>query len=179
MFFFQIDALTGETDTFEELLNRCIRTALTLKGMHINADDIICLCTYNHLDSIVPFIATTFIGAVVSSLDPSLSLADTAHLINLVKPRIIFVVPEAVRLIEDALEATSVKTCIVVFGPSDQHMMFSTFLLKRNREEDFRPAVITDTKNTAIIFFSSGTTGFPKGICVNHYALLLQAGGMV
>lgn len=61
------------------------------------------LCTNNHKNTCVPFIAGLFLGLQIASLDPSLSLLDTKHLVNEVKPRIVFVIPEAVELIEESL----------------------------------------------------------------------------
>lgn len=145
-----------------------------MKELNLNSDDIVCLCTYDHLNTIVPFIATVFLGAIPACLHPSLPMADTIHLINLVKPKVIFIVPEAIKLIEEAVKATSVKTCIVVFGPSGRHVMFSKCLLASNGENDFTPTAVNNTKSTAVIVFSSGCTGIPKGICISHYALMIQ-----
>lgn len=137
--------------------------------------DVICFCTNNHLDSCVPFIATCFIGAIASSLDPSLSLADTAYLIKKVAPKMMFVIPDAVQLIEDALAKAKVDATVVVFGPTERHTSFITFLEQKEDEDKFRPVQVDDIKETAVIFFSSGTTGFPKGVCISHSALLLQS----
>lgn len=137
------------------------------------------MCTNNHLDSCVPFISTCFLGAIAASLDPTLSLADTTHLIKQVTPKMIFVVPEAVQLIEDALENAQLDADIIVFGSTEKHIPFTTFLEEKEDEDTFTPFQVDDIKGTAVIFFSSGTTGFPKGICVSHCALELQAKGLV
>lgn len=159
---------------------RCIRTAIEIKNnFSVIPSDIICFCTNNHLDSCVPFIATCFLGAIAASLDPSLSLADTAHLIKQVAPKMIFVIPEAVQLIEGALESAQLDVPIIVFGSTEQHISFATFLEEKEDEDTFTPFQVEDIKETAVIFFSSGTTGFPKGICISHCALLLQANGLV
>ncbi|EEZ99576.2 uncharacterized protein LOC655644 [Tribolium castaneum] len=165
---------TGEKDTFRELLKRCIRTALNMKLEGLTENDLVCLCSYNQKDICTPFIASMFLGLKVTSLDPSLSLADTAYLLKQVKPTIIFVVPEALDLIENSIEQAEITCKIVVFGPSDTHQQFEEFLIPNSEEHDFRP-VIVPPEETAVIFFSSGTTGLPKGICQSHYALLAQA----
>lgn len=73
-------------------------------------DDIIMLCTYNHKNNCVPFIAGLFLTLQVASLDPTLSVLDTTHLLKEVQPKILFVAPEAVSLIEESLsEAGSIK----------------------------------------------------------------------
>lgn len=145
-----------------------------MRNMGVVSSDIIALCTNNHLDSAVPYVAALFLGCRVASLDPSLSVADTTHLINLVQPRMVFVIPEAVGLVEGVLESTGVDSTVVVFGKTEQHVSFSQFLDEKDGEDDFVPVPVKNIKDTAVIFFSSGTTGYPKGICVNHYALMVQ-----
>lgn len=141
----------------------------------VKSTDIICICSNNHLDSCVPFISTCFVGSITASLDPTLSLADTVHLIKQVTPKMIFVIPEAVQLIEDALDSVQLDSAVIVFGPTVKHIPFATFLEEKEGEDSFTPFQVDDIKDTAAIFFSSGTTGFPKGICVSHCALFLQA----
>lgn len=150
-----------------------------MRNMGIVPSDIITLCTNNHLDSAVPHVAALFLGCKVASLDPSLSLADTAYLINLVKPRMVFVVPETVELIEGALKKTAMDSAtIVVFGKTKKYVPFLQFLDYKDGEDDFVPVPAKNVKDTAIIFFSSGTTGYPKGICTNHYALLVKGASL-
>ncbi|XP_044268934.1 4-coumarate--CoA ligase 1-like [Tribolium madens] len=165
---------TGEKDTFKELLKRSIRTALNMKLEGLTENDLVCLCSYNQKDICAPFIASMFLGLKVTSLDPSLSMTDTAYLLKQVKPTIIFIVPEALNLIENSIEQAEISCKIVIFGNSDTHQQFEEYLIPNSEEHDFRPVVVSP-EDTAVIFFSSGTTGLPKGICQSHYALLAQA----
>lgn len=171
----QIRASDGYSETYASLLTRCIRTALEMKRRKVTNTDIICLCSYNHINSCIPFIATVFIGATVASLDPTQSMSDIAYLLNIVKPKMIFVVPESVDLIVSALEEVSIHADLIVFGETEEYTPFSVFLEEKGEEEiTFQPVQITSNRETAVVFFSSGTTGYPKGICVNHYALVMQ-----
>lgn len=143
-----------------------------MRSRGIKPKDIVTICSHNHLDTVVPLYAAFFLGAIPASLYPTLSLRDTVVLIRQVKPRILFVSEEAVTLIEDALKEIGHEAEVVVFGESDRHAKFSVFLEEKEGEEDFTPEKEIDDMDTAIIFFSSGTTGLPKGICLTHYGLL-------
>lgn len=169
-------ALTGQTDTYGKLLKRCIRTALKMKDLQIAEDDVVCICSEDdHLNGCVPLIASLFIGAKTAYIEPGFSVMDTAHLLNVVSPKIIFVVSQGVRLIEKATDAASLFALTVVFGDTDKHMEFRQFLEKHPDENAFRPITVTDEMATATIAFSSGTTGLPKGICINQYRYFKQA----
>lgn len=47
-------------------------------------------------------------------------------------------------------------------------------MIETGNEEDFQAKPADDVQDTAVIFFSSGTTGLPKGIMVSHYGILTQ-----
>ncbi|RZB38699.1 4-coumarate--CoA ligase 1-like, partial [Asbolus verrucosus] len=164
---------TEEEDTYGSLLLRSIRTSLKMKSEGITGDDVVCLCTYNHFNSCVPFISCLFLGIKVASLDPTLSVADTSYLLQQVKPAMIFLVPEATNLIETSVELAKINTKLIIFGNSKQHQQFSEYLKPHEDEDNFTPTAAA-VHDTAVIFFSSGTTGLPKGICQSHYALLAQ-----
>ncbi|KAJ8969659.1 hypothetical protein NQ317_004889, partial [Molorchus minor] len=166
---------TDETDTNEQVLIRSIRTAIKLKEKGINKGDIISTCTHNHKNSCVPLAASCFIGAIPANFDPDLSHLDTIHLLKLVQPKILFVSTQSLPLMEKCLIEANVATELVVFGTSKKYSQFSEYLEPRDQETNFRVTPIYDDRETAVILFSSGTTGLPKGICLSHYSLVTQA----
>ncbi|CAH1285914.1 unnamed protein product, partial [Diabrotica balteata] len=171
----QYIADTDEEQTYGELLLRCVRTACHLSTRNLTKDDVIVLCSNNHKESIVPFIASLFLNVPVASMDPTLSLMESVYLVKDVKPKIIFVVPEGLELMETSVKQAGLDTEIVVYGSSDTNTEFSSFLEPHENEEKFAPTEVDSLKDTAVIMFSSGTTGLPKGIILNHLGLLGQA----
>ncbi|KAF2893286.1 hypothetical protein ILUMI_12887 [Ignelater luminosus] len=170
-----VDGLTGQKDTYTSLLHRCICTAIKMRSEGIKPGDIITICTSNHLNTCVPVIATFFLGAKVANLDATISLSDTAYLLKQVKPKMIFVADDAIKLIEGALTESKLNSKIVTFGTSSDYLHFTEFLKKSSVEEESLKPVEVDSKDTAAILFSSGTTGLPKGICLSHYGILAQS----
>lgn len=74
---------------------------------------------------------------------------------------------------------SGVTSDIIVFGDSDIYKNFSTFLAPHEDEKKFQPAPVNTLERPAFIFFSSGTTGLPKGIVINHYSMGAQAYNMM
>ncbi|KAF5272636.1 hypothetical protein FQR65_LT04877 [Abscondita terminalis] len=168
----QIDGLTGETDSFGALLLRCVRAAIGLKAKGVQYGDVVSVCTKNHLNSCVPHISSMFVGAKIAALDPSLTVRDAAHLFKIVMPKIIFVEEESVALIENVINEVGATTTIVVFGSTDKHESFLDFAKPNSEEIKFQPVTAKDMKDVAVIMFSSGTSGFPKGVCHTHFSIL-------
>lgn len=110
-----------------------------------------------------------FIGAIPCSLDPTLSVFEFNKLIEQVKPKVIFTIPACLEVIEDARKNAGLDSEIVVFGESTSHTEFDSFMVAQEGENEFTPIIVENPKETCVIYFSSGTSGFPKGICINHY----------
>lgn len=47
-------------------------------------------------------------------------------------------------------------------------------LISEETDEESFEATECDIDDTAVVFFSSGTTGLPKGVCASHYGLISQ-----
>lgn len=170
----QYDVTTDKEETYASLLTRSVRTAIKMRILGITRGDVITICSYNSLDSAVPFIAAQFLGAKVASLDPVVPVDDCITLASLVKPRMIFFSENATDLIETVVKDAKLDAMTIVFGESNVHTPFSEFNKPRNFETEFEPLKI-DNEETAVIFFSSGTTGLAKGIEISHHHLIYTA----
>lgn len=138
----------------------------------IKSNDIVTICSHNHLNTIVPLYASFFLGAIPASIESKLPLTDVILLIKQVKPKIFFVSVETEKLIRRAVKELGLVAEIVVFGDVEGYPRFSSFLERKDGEDEFMPLKEVDDMDTAIILFSSGTTSIPKGICLSHYSIL-------
>lgn len=170
----QIDAVTGKEDLYSSFLQRSIRTALEMKNLGIGVGDYVSICARNTLDSSIPYIASSFIGSILASLDPSLSATDMTFLLNDCKPKIIFVEMECEEIIRKIIAEKNLCVKVVVFEKD-----FKLFLQPKQGEDNFECYVPECNSKTAVILFSSGTTGMPKGICLSHNYIMYHSQGML
>ncbi|KAK9718213.1 AMP-binding enzyme [Popillia japonica] len=147
----QIDAETGETDNYGNLLSRIIRVALHLKARSVQPGDVIAPCTSNHFNSTVVFVAPLLLGAKVACFDPNALYADMKFLIELVKPKVMFAEECAVEKLKKIREELSLKMEIVVFGHTDKEIPFDEFLqpFPGDEEDGFEPHQVKDLSETA------------------------------
>ncbi|KAK4873125.1 hypothetical protein RN001_015154 [Aquatica leii] len=168
----KIDAVTGEVDTYNKYFHRCVRTAVAMRKKGIKPDDIITVCSSTHFDTGVPILASFFLGAKPSNIDPRFTVPDAVYLLKQVDPKMIFVSVDGVELVEAVVRHLPQVPEIVVFGETYNHTPFADFLVESLEEAEFTPVKVTNLKETAVVYFSSGSTGLPKGICLSHLALL-------
>lgn len=156
------------------MLTRSINTSIEMRNRGIEPGDIISICAGNSMDNYIPFVAAQMTGAIVASFDPTISLVDTVHLMKQVEPKMIFVDQKSEMLIENAIRDAEIKCEMIVIGESNKYDMFSDFCSEKDNINEYEPHAVDDLKTTAVILFSSGTTGLSKGISINHYGIFYQ-----
>lgn len=137
----------------------------------MESKDRICICSTYNFDVIVPFLAGFLLGAPVASLDPTLSSQDTTNLLNVIKPKVVFVSQEAEDLIENSLHLSGLNSVIITFNKIGRHIRFNEFVQVVD-QENFAPYEVGNLQETALIVFTSGTNGSPKSVCYSHHAFL-------
>lgn len=168
----QITIENGETQTYSELLSKSIKIAKFLQELKLGKDDFVSMCSSNNSNSSIPLIASLFVDVKYVSLDPAMIDDDMIHAFQYLQPKIIFVQADAHDKVNRCIEASGHKIKTVVFEGAQQGSFND--ILNKFSDDNFTPVFIEDIKKTALVFFSSGTTGKPKAICLNHYSLLAQ-----
>ena len=69
--YLQVDAVTGETRTFSDILTKSLSVAESLRVRGVTAGDAVGICSENSLDFFLPVLAAHYVGAVCAPLNPS------------------------------------------------------------------------------------------------------------
>jgi acyl-CoA synthetase (AMP-forming)/AMP-acid ligase II len=105
------------------------------------------------------FYGAAKIGAIATSINNRLSTREVAQLLNDAEPGIVIVDREALAVVDKSLLPTSVKLLLEVEGENED-----SYEAWRDGQDLVEPHFPVDTDDTALILYTSGTSGLPKGI---------------
>ena len=144
---------SGETLTFAELWRRATALASALQDLGVKKGESVGLLVEQSADQLVGMVAILTAGAVYVPLDPSYPLSRLSQMV--LDSKMAFVVtPEHLRPKAESLEVRPVATT----GWSAANS--STARAKIGLDD------------VAYIIFTSGSTGLPKGVVIEHGALI-------
>ncbi|XP_011687177.1 PREDICTED: 4-coumarate--CoA ligase 1-like [Wasmannia auropunctata] len=181
---YAIDGPTGKRLTCKELLDKSVRFAKFLQEYGIKIGDRIGIATENRLDWLIPAYASYYLGAIVAPYNPMYTEYEFQHILNIAKPRIVFVSQRTEKLLAKILPKLSWEMELIQLD--DQPFTANVRTLKSilNKESSmeyhfsgymmrYKAANIGDpSQHPLAILCSSGTTGLPKGVTLSHKNLM-------
>nr|XP_022910027.1 4-coumarate--CoA ligase 1-like [Onthophagus taurus] len=167
----QIDGLTDEIQTYEDLLSKCIKTSKAMLNLGILPGDLITPLTHNHLDSCIPFISSLFTGTLSAPLDLHMPQDEMKSLLDKFQSKIIFCSEEAEIFLEPKIKEWGIKSKIIVFGKSKNNMNFEEFLDSAMDDRNFEVYKVGSLSDSAYITLTGGSTGNHKAACISHLSL--------
>ena len=103
--------------------------------------------------------------------------AETArYLMNLTNPKFMFCCASILNVLLKAAELENVNTKFVVFDEVDNFSTLNDILNAQSDNDilNYVPQEITNLKNVSYLFFTSGSTGLPKGAKHSYESLLVN-----
>jgi acyl-CoA synthetase (AMP-forming)/AMP-acid ligase II len=156
------------------------RRAKALLAMGVQRGDRVATLAPPSLGFWVDYLAATGIGAIWQGLNPRYQLPEYEYLLNDAEPRLVFVhSPYEERRYAEELVPTARDCVWVVRGevPAGAHDD-ETFLARGDRISDeqlARARSAVEPEDIAVIVYTSGTTGKPKGAMLSHRAIVASA----
>ncbi len=181
----EIEALSNYKEkghSYKEIAKRILKLHLLLKGSGVKEGDKIALVGRNSANWCMTYLAAVTYGAVIVPILPDFKPDDFTNIINHSDSRLLFVDDK----IYDLLDITKMSEIIGVFSLDDFRMIisanqaveeiFSTLEQKYSnafpelKKEDIKFSDISNDQ-LAVISYTSGTTGFSKGVMITHNSL--------
>ncbi|CAH2238906.1 jg13714 [Pararge aegeria aegeria] len=136
----QIDAATGEEETYASVASRSIHLARSMRAFGLKPGDVLALGGKNHLDLHIPFYAALYNGLPMVGVDPLFKYDEIRTLFKLTEPKIAFCQVESFETYSKVAADLGLDMKIVTFEHGDCTM--AEFIDKYDTEEpeeEFRP----------------------------------------
>ncbi|XP_052806232.1 probable 4-coumarate--CoA ligase 1 [Mya arenaria] len=164
-----VDCTTETTITYSELIARIERAASGLQALGVRKDDVIGVLTPNHPDYLVTFYTCALIGATLQPINPLFTKDDLAKVIRQCSTKYLFTVTDLLPKVEEATQGyDNIK--VLVYGEAKGYTTFESLL--HPHQAPYQAPEMDPKTSIAALLSSSGTTGFPKAVCVSHYAIV-------
>lgn len=161
-----------------ELAARVDTIARALVASGIEPGDRVATMVPPSLDFWLTYLASVSVGAVWLGLNPRYQLPEYAYLLGDAAPRLIFCRSEyegRPYLAELQTVGASVETFVAIGEANGRAIGFDDFLSRAAECSDHdltRRRAAVDPEDIAVIVYTSGTTGKPKGAMLSHRAIM-------
>ncbi|OIQ61888.1 Long-chain-fatty-acid--CoA ligase [Moorella thermoacetica] len=142
----------------------------------VKKGDVVALLLVNSIDFCLSFYAAMYLGAIALPLSTKLKATELNFMLKDSGARILITNPEWLPNVLPFIKETSIEQIIVTEPITDKiNINFGnasiTTLKNVFRETEIPPAPV-DEQDGAVIMYTSGTTGKPKGAYLTHFNLL-------
>ena len=185
--------------TYKELIKKINKVAASLKAIGAEKGERITICMPNTPEAIYMFYAVNEVGAVANMIHPLSSEKEIEEYVNQAHSKIMLCVDVAYPKVENIIKNTEIEQLVVV-SPTrsmdilvraiykitkgrknhikkSQHVItWDQFLGKANKFVG-NPHARVNPNDDAVIMYSGGTTGKPKGIILSNLNFNAQALG--
>ena len=165
--------ISPETDirvSWSDALARSDEVAAILAGANIRRGASVAIASANSINAALIMLGITSAGYMATPLNLVAGARVMQYVLSHCKAEIVFCAPESLSLVEEALAGVAHKVEVILFT-AEAEIDWPEGMAE-NSQPEFERASPDDP---AILMYTSGTTGNPKGVVLSH-ANLLAAG---
>ncbi len=166
-----------ETVSYEVFGRKVNVLANSLRRLGFEKGDFIHVLVQNSVETLVSYFAIQKIGAVTGPVSGWLKAPEVEYLLNDSKGKGLIIEEQYLPILDKIKERCPHLEKIIEVSESPQkgHIPFADLL---NSEDDTPVTCESDEQDSAYIFYTSGTTGNPKGVLLSHRNVLADVDGV-
>jgi acyl-CoA synthetase (AMP-forming)/AMP-acid ligase II len=163
-----VDGLSGRILTLAQLADSVRRVATGLAQHGFRKGDVFAIYSSNLPEYAVTFLAVASLGGINTTVNPLYTASELAKQLNDSGAKFLITAPMFLDKAQEAVQGSKVEE-IFVFDKAEGATSYEELATSSPTP----PAIQIDPRDDAVALpFSSGTTGFPKGVMLTHYNLV-------
>ena len=162
-----VEAGSGRSYTYGQIAGGVRRLAAGLHARGFRKGDVLAIMSPNLPEYPIAFHGVATAGGVNTTLNPTYTADEIAFQLNDSKARLLVTIPPLIGKAQEAAAKSKVEE-IIVFGEAEGAVPFASLLVDGTVPD----ARIDPAQNLVALPYSSGTTGFSKGVMLTHRNLV-------
>jgi len=174
----KIGVVDGEKRfTYAEYDQRVNRFANALKKIGLNQGEVVSFLTYNSHQLLEAYYAVPQVNGILCPINIRLSHSEITYIINHAEARILCFHQDFLPLVKQIMPELKMVEHFIVFEPEGTCEWAESYeYLLDNASPDFEIDLAEVDENAVIeLFYTSGTTGHPKGVEITHRGLYMHS----
>ena len=184
-----------EEVTYDQLWDMVQRLATALADLGLKKGDVCALMLPNSIQFVASFYACQLLGVTVTAINPTYKALEIQHQLKDSEAKVLIVLDAVASEVREGIEGTQVKTVIgtnvvdlcgfsplkVLLGkllkkiPTGELPAGALQLKKLLKTKPNPPKVDADPSDVAVLQYTGGTTGLPKGAMLTHRNVVANA----
>ena len=168
-----VDGITRAEVSFSQLRDQTNRISSGFRRMGFQKGDVLALCAPNSVDYGKVFFATIAAGGIVTTCNPTYTAQELNYQFKNSNAKYIATIPALLPTIKKAAENLDIRKIIVIDeGQQDHVEIISLASFLQESGSRFEIESVDSKNDIAVLPYSSGTTGLPKGVMLTHYNIV-------
>ncbi|HVL32061.1 MAG TPA: long-chain-fatty-acid--CoA ligase [Actinomycetota bacterium] len=165
----------GQEFTNKQLLDEAVKLAAALRSLGVEPGDRVAVMLPNSPKVGTCYGAILRLGGVVVPMIFLLAVPEVHHILGDCRAKVIFTSPEFYPVVRAGIDGLTNPPVVVVTGDAPQDPGVLSYDALIASATGAVPVVDRDGEDLAVISYTSGTTGRPKGVMLTHANLLFNA----
>jgi len=162
-----VDGISGRTMSFRALRDQ-VRSLACGLSQRVTKGDVVAIWAPNVIEYPVVFHAVVSLGAILTTINPAYTTQEVAFQLRDANAKLLVTTAALAARSREAAEAAAVSLEIVTVDEAPGMVSLASIIA-----DDDPPSVAIDPFNdVAVLPYSSGTTGLPKGVMLTHRNLV-------
>eukprot|EP00731_Ephydatia_muelleri_P025132 Em0017g215a len=172
-----VDGISGREYSFNELHESVVNFSSGLNRLGFQKGDVLALCTANCTMFPVVFYGALASGGVVSTCNPAYTAEELAYQFKNSGAKYVATMAAFLPSVKKAIDLAGIPVSVIVVDDHSvlEHGYVSYQSLVTDSGSRFVGHKVDAKNDVAMLPYSSGTTGLPKGVMLTHHNLVSNA----